>query len=179
VLAVILGSAEQLAAHQGPPFPIAMDQPLGNYIVSVWADPDVGEATFYIAIESPKGVVDLSVPSVQMWVEPVSGRLKRVMYDAERQTLRNRTQFEVRPIFDDLDLWNIGFRIAGAGQVPQELTLQIESTPPGFGPWDLAIYLFPFVLFGGLWVMGMVRRYRQQHATHKRVATNTKKSYSI
>lgn len=45
-----------------------------------------------------------------------------------------------------------------------ELTTQIESTPPGFGLWDFVIYLFPFLLLGGMWVLAMLRRSRMHYA---------------
>jgi hypothetical protein len=97
-----------------------------------------------------------------MWVEPVSGRLPRARYEAKQQTLRNQMQFEAAPHFDQRDIWDVGFHVAPPGGETLELTTQIESTPPGYGPWDLVIYLFPFVLLGGLWLAAMVRRSRMK-----------------
>ncbi|MBI1310771.1 hypothetical protein GC176_05635 [bacterium] len=144
-------------AHEGPPFPILMDEPLASYKVSVWADPDIGEATFYVVVETPDGAIPQTEPQVTLWVEPVSGRLDRVGLPGRRQSLRNRMQFEMNPYFDQRDQWNVGIRIDVMGGEAQELVTQVESTPPGLGVWDFVIYLFPFVLFGGLWVVGLVR----------------------
>lgn len=157
-------------AHEGPPFPILMDQPAGRHIVSVWADPDIGDAQFFIIIESPTGGPPSDVPQVSMWVEPVSGRLDRVTYQANQQPLRNQLQFEATPHFDQGDMWNIGFQIISATGESQELTTEIESTPPGYGLWDLAIYLFPFLLLGGMWMVAMLRR-RRTHGKQSLITT--------
>jgi hypothetical protein len=149
-------------AHEGPPFPILVDKPTANFVISVWADPDIGEATFYIVVESPEGGMPKEEPHVSLWVQPVSGRLEGAAYSAKRQALRKRMQFEVKPYFDERDLWTVAVRIAGSGGEPEELLLEVESTPPGLGRWDLAIYLFPFLLLGGLWAAALARRSRMR-----------------
>ena len=147
-------------AHEGPPFPILMDQPLAGCVVSVWADPDIGEATFFIVVEQPSGGPPDTPPGVTMWFEPVSRRLPRTECETRRQRLRNQLQFVARPYFDQRDQWTVGFRLTANRGDSEELVAQVESTPPGFGVWDFAIYLFPFVLLGGMWVLAMVRRNR-------------------
>lgn len=148
------------AAHEGPPFPILVDKPACDYLVSVWADPDIGEAAFYIVVETPSGELPSEEPDVAFWTEPVSERLERVSYKTERQPLRNRMQFQVQPYFDTQDMWTVGFVISRGDGQRAELTAEVESTPPGMGVWDLVIYLFPFLLFGGLWARGLLRRRR-------------------
>lgn len=147
-------------AHQGPPFPILMDQPLAGYVVSVWADPDIGDAQFYIIVEAPEGGRPADVPQVEMWVEPIDGRLDRVSYETTRQPVRNQVEFAARPYFDQRDQWTVGFQVTAPGGETQELTTEVESTPPGYGPVDFVIYLFPFVFLGGFWMVAMVRRNR-------------------
>lgn len=159
--------ASRVFAHEGPPFPLLMDQEAAGYVVSIWADPDIGDARFFIIIESPSGGQSPEEPQVSMWVEPVDGRLDRVTYEANRQTLRNQMQLQAEPFFDQRDMWNVGFRITSPIGETHELTTQVESTPPGYGPWDLVIYLFPFALLGGMWIVALVRRRRTQ-----RIATN-------
>ena len=167
LIAVILKSLALVAlgplavlAHEGPPFPILMDKPAGEYVISVWADPDIGDAQFYIIVESPQGGPPAEVPEVSMWTEPVSGRLQRVSYETKRQSVRNQVEFEARPYFDQRDQWTVGFQITPPGGTLHELTTEVESTPPGYGLVDFAIYLFPFALLGGFWVLAMVRRSR-------------------
>jgi len=154
------GAVASVAAHEGPPFPILMDQPAADYRVSVWADPDIGEAYFYVIVETPNGDRPDRVPAVSMWTEPVSGRLERVEYDMEQQELRSHLQFEAKPYFDQRDMWNVGFRLESSDGDRGELVAEVESTPPGFGAWDLAVYLFPFVFLGGMWVLAILRRSR-------------------
>lgn len=148
------------AAHEGPPFPIAMDERLADVVVSVWADPDIGEARFFVVVESPAGGPPQGVTHVSMWVEPANGRLERVHYAATRQPQRNQLQFLIRPTFDQRDMWNIGFELTNKYGDTVQMTRQIESTPPGFGLWDFAIYLFPFLFLAGMWVLAMLRRGR-------------------
>jgi hypothetical protein len=141
-----------------------MDVPVAQHMVSVWADPDIGEATFYVVVETPDGGPAAEEPQVSVWVEPIDGRLDRVAYKAARKFVKGRTQYEAKPLFDQHDLWNVGFRVKFPGGEPEELTAKVESTPPGVGPWGLLIYFFPFLLVGGVWVAAMVRMRRRQQA---------------
>src|SRR5690606_18304045 len=74
-------------AHEGPPFPVLLDEPAGDVLVSVWADPDIGDATFYIIVETPEGEPPDPEPVVTLWTQPISGRLERVSYETVRQPL--------------------------------------------------------------------------------------------
>jgi hypothetical protein len=73
-------------------------------------------------------------------------------------------RFLAEPEFDAQEQWNVGVVLRRAGQEPAELVVQVEATPPGVGPWGLAVYGFPFVLFGGLWAIGLMRRWRNTPA---------------
>jgi hypothetical protein len=159
--AVVLTGLRTASAHEGPPFPIILDEPLAGYVVSVWADPDIGEARFFIIVETPQGGMPENVPQVSLWVEPVDGRLERVTYETERESLKNQMQFAAAPYFDQRDMWTVGIEVAPPEGQAETTTTEVESTPPGYGPWDLAIYLFPFLLLGGLWVYAIVRRVRK------------------
>jgi hypothetical protein len=161
LLATALNTAP-LRAHEGPPFPILMDQPTASYVVSVWADPDIGEAVVYVQVATADGERpgDDAAPAVTLWVEPTSGRLSSVEYEGQRQSLRNLLQYEVRPHFDQRDMWTVGVRLQPSSGRPETVTTEVESTPPGLGAWDVAIYLFPFALLGGMWVVALVRRRR-------------------
>jgi hypothetical protein len=144
-------------AHEGPPFPILVDRRTGSHIISVWADPDIGEAKFYVVVECVARDQPGEIPRVSMWVQPVTGRIDRAHYEAEPQVLQNRIQYKVEPHFDQQDTWNVGIQLVGANE-SDELLATVESTPPGYGLWDFAIYIFPFGLIGILWVVGMSRR---------------------
>jgi hypothetical protein len=38
-----------------------------------------------------------------------------------------------------------------------EATAEVQVTPPGFGRWDLLLYLLPFLLVAFLWFRGITR----------------------
>jgi hypothetical protein len=158
-LALLAVASRGASAHQGPPFPLLVDAHTATHIVSVWADPDIGEAQFFVTLETLDGEPAEGVSKVSMWVEPLDGRLVRATYDGARQNLRNQVQYAIKPYFDQQDKWRIGVRIETPGQEPEELTMETESTPPGLGKWDLALYSFPFLLVGGLWALVVLRRH--------------------
>lgn len=165
MMTVLIGTNSAFA-HEGPPFPILMEKPLAGYSVSVYADPDIGDARFFIIVDAPDGGLPEKIPEVSMWTEPKSGRLKRAVYEAHRQDLKNKVEFKAEPYFDQRDFWTVGFQVTPPGGKTGELTTEIESTPPGYGTWDFVIYLFPFVFLGGFWVFAMIRR-RQQLVAHQ------------
>lgn len=149
-------------AHVGPPFPLFVDRPAGDDFVSVWTDPDIGQATFFIAMETKDGRAAEAPLSISLWVEPVSGRLARATYDGKRQKYRNRLQYLVEPFFDKSDRWRIGVIIQRHDGTIDELLSEVESTPPGTGPWDLLIYVFPFALVAALWIAAIIRLKRRR-----------------
>jgi hypothetical protein len=165
-------SRETISAHEGPPFPILVDQPVAGYLVSVWADPDLGTGTFYIMTDPADDRETVPEPDVELWVQPTSKRLSKVSYNAEREAIRNRIQFAAYPEFDALEMWTIGVRITPPGQTTVELTTEVEVTPPGLGAWDLLIYLFPFLLIGGMWALALKRRWNSMN-------TNQTMSHSL
>lgn len=162
--AMVVVAPSTLMAHQGPPYPILMDQPAVGHRVSVWADPDVGDAVFFIVVETTEGTKPAESLEVAMWYEPVSGRLERVSCLAKRESLRHQLQFKAVPHFDQPDRWKIGFEIETVEGDVGELRSEIESTPPGDGVRDFLVYFFPFLILGGAWVVVIARRIRRAPA---------------
>jgi len=160
LLLIVCAAALPASAHQGPPFPIIIDQKTGPCVISVWTDPDVGVGTFFVMVDPVPGG---SVPSdlrVELGVQPVSGRLPEVMYTTERDRQRGQVQFNARVNFDRQEFWRIRVRLQsslGSG----ETSAQVEATPPGFGRWDLLFYLLPFLAVAALWLRGIARRRKQ------------------
>lgn len=166
LVAATLGSSA--VAHEGPPYPLLVDATVSGYLVSVWADPDMGTGTFYVLADNAATDVAASAAAaelrVEVWVQPVSERLPAVRYPAEKQQLRERVQFVAFPKFDRIERWKAGIVITPAGEPSTELITEVEVTPPGLGARDLAIYLFPMVLIGGLWAFALSRRWRESRA---------------
>lgn len=157
---IALASVRSGLAHAGPPFPILADQPIPGYIVTIWADPDIGEALFYVVLEPGEEKNPAAVSRVELWVEPVSGRLAKAVYPSEQMKARGHLRFVVKPRFDRQEFWDVGVEIQLADGTTHPLLAEVESTPPGLGRWGLLAYLFPFVLFGGLWAVVFVRKAR-------------------
>ncbi|HEY3787451.1 MAG TPA: hypothetical protein VGL71_01295, partial [Urbifossiella sp.] len=129
-------------AHEGPPFPIVMDQRAGPYIVSIWTDPDVGTGTFFVILAPAPGTTLPDELNVRVCVAPTSGRLAEACYDASRQNLRDQMQYFAEVEFDRQELWRVRVNVEGAGG-SEEVLAEVEATPPGYGRWDLLIYSFP------------------------------------
>jgi hypothetical protein len=157
-------------AHDGPPFPLLLDEKAGPYKVSVWADPDVGTGTFFVFVEAPGGGSTEDV-KVTVSVQPTSGRLAEASYTANREVVGRQVQYRAEVEFDAQEYWQVRFGVNGpAGK--GEIAAEVEATPPGLGRWDFAVYLFPFVLLAALWVYGMIR-YRRRHSVESPVGASS------
>ena len=99
---IILFFAKTTSAHEGPPFPLFVDQKVDRYVVSVWTDPDVGTGQFFVILNTPDLPPDLRV---QIGVQPVSGRLPETFYTAQRENLQNQVQYRADVQFDAEELW--------------------------------------------------------------------------
>ncbi|HEX8148249.1 MAG TPA: hypothetical protein VF591_13805 [Pyrinomonadaceae bacterium] len=154
---LLLTCGDRAAAHEGPPYPILVDKALGPCVVSVWSDPDVGAGTFFFILEpTPGGRLPDDV-RIDVGVRPVSGRLPEAVYAAEREDQGGRVQFKALVPFDAEGLWRVrvGLRSPQGGG---EATADVEVTPPGYGRWDLLIYLLPFAAVGALWLRALIKR---------------------
>lgn len=159
VLAVclLLSLSLNTTAHDGPPFPIIVDKSVGPCIVSVWTDPDVGESTFFVIVNTrPGGTIPTDL-KVELGVQPTSGRLAEVLYPAQREALRDQVQYKALVFLDAQDMWRVRVVLASA-QGSGEALATVEATPPGYGRWDLLIYLMPFAVVALLWLRAALRR---------------------
>lgn len=157
-LIIILLFAKTTSAHEGPPFPLFVDQKVDRYVVSVWTDPDVGTALFFVIINTPELPADLRV---QIGVQPVSGRLPEAIYTAQRENLQNQVQYRADVHFDAEELWRVRVRLESA-QGSAETVATVAATPPGYGSWDLLLYLVPFLAIGLLWAIAFVRKIKRK-----------------
>lgn len=156
--AVLLSACPVLAfAHEGPPYPIIVDKTVGPCVLSVWSDPDVGTGTFFLILEpTPGGKIPDDV-RIDLGVRPTSGRLPEAVYAAEREDAGGRVQFKALVPFDAQELWRVRVSLRSS-QGDGEATTEVEVTPPGYGRWDLLIYLLPFAAVGALWIRALVKR---------------------
>ncbi len=157
VVCLMLSLSSNTAAHDGPPFPIIVDKSVGACVVSVWTDPDVGESTFFVVINpQPGGTIPTDL-RVELGVQPTSGRLAEVLYPAQRADLRLQVQYKAMVFLDAQELWRVRVVLASA-QGSGEASATVEATPPGYGRWDLLIYLLPFIAVAVLWLRAVLRR---------------------
>jgi hypothetical protein len=172
-LLLLLGPSAR--AHDGPPFPIVLDEIAGPYKVSIWTDPDVGVGTFFVYVERQDGESTEEV-RVRLIVRPTSGRLDEAAYPCERQVVGRQVRYFGEVEFDAQEFWQVRVEIDGSpGKA--EILSEVEATPPGLGRFDLLFYLFPFVLLGGLWAYGVIRsRHRRPQVGDKEGACSAERS---
>lgn len=145
------------SAHAGPPFPLLVDQKIDPYLISVWTDPDVGTGTFFVIVNAPAGSAVPNDLRVQVGVQPANGRLPETFYPTEREDLSGQIQYKALVQFDAQELWHVRIRLQST-QGSGEATATVESTTPGYGRWDMLVYLLPFLAVGVLWCLAVVRR---------------------
>tara|TARA_R110002126_G_scaffold12416_8_gene53994 strand:+ start:8967 stop:9476 length:510 start_codon:yes stop_codon:yes gene_type:complete len=142
--------------HDGPPYPILVDEPFGDCTLSVWADPDVGIGTFYLYLpEENPNLPDL--PVVAAWVQPTDERLPAVRHLAELAEPDEPFQRVIHANFDARGPWRVRFEIEDGPSV-FELSTEVDVTPPGIGRIDLLWFLTPFLLIAFLWVKTVMQR---------------------
>ena len=154
--------AAPASAHNGPPFPIIVDQRVGPCVVSLWTHPDIGLGTFFVMVEAPPGG---SIPGdlkIDLGIKPVNGRLPEVIYPTRREDLRGQVEFKTEVNFDRQDFFRARL-ILQSGQGGGESSADVEATPAGFGRWDLLLYLLPFAGVGFLWFKAVTtkRKYKK------------------
>jgi hypothetical protein len=163
-LGLVLLCSVEVSAHEGPPYPLIVDQTAGPYVVSVWGDPDVGIGTFFVILEPPEGSALPDDIRVELGVQPTNERLAEAHYSAARDGARDRVQYKAEVPFDREELWRVRL-ILQSSHGSAELGIDVEVTPPGYGRWDLLLYLFPFLAIGLLWLRAVLRgRSRKRHA---------------
>jgi len=150
-VAILLVAATSAQAHQGPPYPIIVDRPTGPYTFTVWADPDVGTATFYMTVAGATPDV------IELWVQPDDRRSPEVKSVARQQPGREPGRYIGEAQFDTQEWWRTRFVLRGARGVG-EVTERVQVTPPGLGPFDLLLYLSPFIAVGFLWIRAVLHR---------------------
>ncbi len=162
---IFLLCARTTSAHEGPPFALFVDQKVDRYLVSVWTDPDVGTGLFFVIVSAQDASELPADLRVQIGVQPVSGRATETFYAAERENLQQQIQYRTEVQFDAEELWRVRVRLETA-QGNSETLATVQATPPGYGRWDLLVYLLPFLAIGLLWTIALIRRFRRRPGAH-------------
>jgi hypothetical protein len=173
VVCLVLMCVASASAHNGPPFPIIENKKLGPCIVALWTHPDVGTGAFYIFVEPAPGGTIPDDLKIQIGVQPLTGRLPEVLYSASRTKARGQVEYDAQADFDRQELWRVRL-VVQSSQGGGEATTQVEVTPPGFGRWDLLLYLVPFLLLAFLWFTGVSRARRRKGVQLRSAAQGAK-----
>jgi len=123
----------------------------------------VGTGAFYVFVEPVPGGTVPDDLKITIGVQPVTGRLPERFYEAARVKSHGPLQYNAQAEFDRQELWRVRLVMQsslGGGEV----TAPVEVTPPGFGRWDLLLYLLPFLLLAFLWIRGISRARRRRNA---------------
>jgi hypothetical protein len=155
--ALLLALASPAPAHEGPPYPILVDETVGPYVLSVWADPDVGVGTFHVLLDPPAGAALPGGTKVEIWVQPADGRIAEARFEARPARRSGGEQHDAEVEFATEERWRARFVLegdAGGGEIATE----VDVTPPGLGGLDLVWYAAPFAAVGFLWIKALLRR---------------------
>jgi hypothetical protein len=153
---VVLALLLPALAHNGPPFPIIENRRVGPCVVALWTHPDVGTGTFFVLVDPVPGGKIPDDLKIEIGVQPESGRLPEAVYAAARDDTRGQAQYKALAEFDRDEFWRIRL-VLESSQGNGEVLSRVEATPPGFGRWDLLLYLLPFLAVAFLWFRGMAR----------------------
>ena len=154
---LILACPLRARAHVGAPYPVLLEEPVGPYMASALADPDVGTGTFYILITLDSGQQVPADTVVTVWAKPEDVHLAEAGYGAERQQTRYGERFVAKVPFDSEGPWQVRLVIEGsAGQ--GETLFPVRVTPSGTGWLATLACLVPFAILGGLWLKGARRQ---------------------
>jgi hypothetical protein len=148
-------------AHAGAPYPVLLEEPVGPYVVSALADPDVGGGEFFVLVEVLGGEVLPEATMVVLWVEPEDRHAGEQAYPAQRQETRYGERFVAEVPFDREGLWKASLVIEGPPG-SGEISFPVEVTPPGVGWIATVACLVPFVILGLLWLRGTRRQRSRQ-----------------
>jgi hypothetical protein len=160
-----LASPAPTLAHVGAPYPVLLEEPVGPYVASALADPDVGQGTFYVLVARPGGESPPPDTIVSLWVKPEDGHLPEASHQAERQQTRYGERFVAKVPFDAEGPWQVRLVIAGSGGAG-ETSFPVKVTPSGIGWLATLTCLLPFIVLGALWLRGS-RRQRAATQEHR------------
>ena len=160
VLLLYLTQPASVFAHAGPPYLVVTEQVLGPYLVTAWADPDVGTGLFIIeAMVDDAFVPDGTIVTVS--VEPEDGQVAPAQFTSMREErLFGGEQLIVQTQFDYEGWWNIHMIVDGP-EGRGETDFAVLVTPPGPGWFMSVVCLAPFVGLGVVWLFAIQRQKKQ------------------
>ncbi|HEX8027998.1 MAG TPA: hypothetical protein VF491_06035 [Vicinamibacterales bacterium] len=165
---VLLLAQVEGGAHSGPPYPIVSNQIVGAYDLSIWTDPDATDdgtpaGRFWLVLESAKKGVAMpadtratvEIRPLDRQGSPLSGTASPEQGSASRQYITllmdHEGPFGVRLTVDGP---------LGRADVEAQVDATYDARP---AQYLIAVYLFPFLAIGAIWVKVLLRRRRHSH----------------
>jgi hypothetical protein len=162
-VSAVLVTCAPLLAHNGPPFPVITDRMVGNYVISLWADPDASDdgdkdGRFWVVVNPAAKEAALPADTVvQIAIWPVERRDAIRMETAqadEHEPSRRLAAFAI----DHEGKYGVKATIAGSlgpADIESLVDAEYDARPR---PFLLAVFALPFVLIGFVWLKLLVRR---------------------
>lgn len=162
-LSATLGTCAPLFAHNGPPFPVVTDRTVGNYVISLWADPDASDdgdrdGRFWIVVNpSAKGVTLPADTVVQIAVWPVERR-EAIRTEAAQADEREPARRAAAFVIDHEGQYGVKATITGSlgrADIESVVDAEYDARPR---PFLIGVFALPFVLIGFVYLKLLVRR---------------------
>jgi hypothetical protein len=159
----MLVTAAPLFAHNGPPFPVVTDRVVGNYVISLWADPDASDdgdkdGRFWVVVNpATKGVTLPADTAVQIAIWPVERRdaiRSETAAADQREPARRLAAFAI----DHEGKYGVKATITGSlgpAVIESVVDAEYDARPR---PLLIAVFALPFVLIGFVYLKLLVRR---------------------
>lgn len=154
---VTAGLCGTASAHIGPPFPIIENQTVGPCIISLWTHPDVGTGTFYVIVDPIPGRKLPDDLKIKIGIQPETGRLPEVFYNAERDDTRGQVDYKTLADFDRDEFWRVHL-VLQSSQGGGEAFSRVEATPTVVGRFEVVLFIFPFLAVAFLWFRGVTKK---------------------
>ena len=152
-LAVLAPRAD---AHEGPPYPICVDEPVGPVTLSIWADPDVGEGTFFYYVEPPLDGIRVEALAEFQGLAGAEGEAGVGELEArgisEDPDQRAAYQQIGTLLFERRGDWKMTFTVLRGEASLGQVELLVDVTPPGLGRLYLVWYAIPFFAAAAIWL---------------------------
>ena len=155
LILVSLVPLQPAAAHFGEPYTVLYDQKIGEFTLSMKADPDVGTGTFYSDIELPASMNDGEV-TIAIQAVADANNTGPSSSSASGQSTSHKASIEQTIEFDQEGYWTLDVTVT-AGDTTGQHQFKVLVTPP-FPPWiTTLICLAPFLVVAAIWTLTMRR----------------------
>jgi hypothetical protein len=160
---LLLVASVGLKAHNGPPFPMITDRTVGNYVVSLWTDPDASDegdadGRFWVVVNpAAKGTPLPADTVVQIALWPVEHR-EAIRTETATPDDREPTRRTAAFVIDREGRFGVKATITGPlgpAEIESVVDAQYDARPR---PVLIIVFALPFVLIGFVWIKLRLRR---------------------